>query len=89
VKSHTSSVTRGDAIFGVVYLPVPVIDAYFKVGLARLESQVSGLSLNYPVCKTGIACPLFVRLLPYNDDSEQQHHVSAGATHARRLGYQE
>ena len=29
---------KGSAAFGVLYLPVPVIDIYFKAGLARLQT---------------------------------------------------
>jgi hypothetical protein len=33
---------KGAAVFGVLYLPVPVIDIYLKVGVANLESTVNG-----------------------------------------------
>lgn len=33
---------KGAAAFGVLYLPVPVIDLYLKWGIARLQSSVSG-----------------------------------------------
>jgi hypothetical protein len=33
---------QGAAAFGVLYLPVPVVDVYVKAGVARLESTVSG-----------------------------------------------
>ncbi len=43
------------AAFGVLYLPVPVIDVYAKLGLARLQSTVTGTIPNasivtLPVC---------------------------------------
>ncbi len=43
---------KGAAAFGIVYLPVPVVDVYFKAGLARIESTVNG---TYPIT-CGIPC---------------------------------
>ncbi|MGA2710947.1 MAG: outer membrane beta-barrel protein [Steroidobacteraceae bacterium] len=33
---------KGAAAFGVLYLPVPIVDVYLKAGAARLESTVNG-----------------------------------------------
>lgn len=33
---------RGAAGFGILYLPVPIVDVYAKVGIARLVSTVNG-----------------------------------------------
>lgn len=33
---------KGEAAFGVLYLPVPIVDLFLKAGLARLESTVNG-----------------------------------------------
>jgi opacity protein-like surface antigen len=33
---------KGAAAFGVLYLPVPIVDIYVKAGVARLESTVNG-----------------------------------------------
>jgi hypothetical protein len=33
---------KGAAAFGVLYLPVPIVDVYLKAGVARLESTVNG-----------------------------------------------
>ncbi len=35
-----SASLKGVAAFGVLYLPVPVVDIYMKAGVARLESTV-------------------------------------------------
>lgn len=35
-----SASIKGEAIFGVLYLPVPVVDIYLKAGIARLESTL-------------------------------------------------
>lgn len=40
-----SASLKGVAAFGVLYLPVPVVDVYLKAGVARLES-----TLNYSYC---------------------------------------
>jgi Outer membrane protein beta-barrel domain len=48
---------KGTAAFGILYLPVPVIDLYVKAGLARLQSRLNGF---YPVgdnvCLAGEPC---------------------------------
>jgi hypothetical protein len=50
---------KGAAAFGVLYLPVPIVDIYVKAGLARLESTVSGGD-PYPVgCRFPCGTPLF------------------------------
>jgi hypothetical protein len=33
---------KGAAAFGVLYLPVPIVDVFLKAGFARLESTVNG-----------------------------------------------
>jgi hypothetical protein len=38
---------KGAAAFGILYLPVPIIDLYVKGGLARLQSTLSGFYPNY------------------------------------------
>jgi hypothetical protein len=35
-----SASIKGEAAFGVLYLPVPVVDIYLKAGVARLESTL-------------------------------------------------
>jgi hypothetical protein len=37
---------RGAAAFGILYLPVPIIDLYVKGGLARLQSELGGFYPN-------------------------------------------
>lgn len=41
---------KGTAAFGVLYLPVPVVDVYAKLGFARIQSTVTG--------QIPIACPV-------------------------------
>ena len=36
---------KGTAAFGVLYLPVPVIDLYLKAGVSSLRSQFNGMAL--------------------------------------------
>jgi hypothetical protein len=47
---------KGAAAFGILYLPVPIVDVYMKVGVARLESTVNG-----SIC-TPCACELQICL---------------------------
>jgi opacity protein-like surface antigen len=32
---------KGESVFGVLYLPVPIVDVFVKVGLARIDSTAS------------------------------------------------
>ena len=34
---------KGEAAFGMIYLPIPLIDVYAKVGVARAHSWFAGL----------------------------------------------
>ena len=49
---------KGTAAFGVLYLPVPVIDVYAKLGLARLQSTVNG-QIRIACIATPCVPPLF------------------------------
>jgi opacity protein-like surface antigen len=52
---------KGAAAFGILYLPIPILDIYVKAGLARLESSVNGGDPNPVTC--GIPCgPALFRL---------------------------
>ncbi|HTB65415.1 MAG TPA: outer membrane beta-barrel protein [Steroidobacteraceae bacterium] len=48
---------KGAAAFGVVNLPVPVIDIFLKAGVARLQSTVHGMGTVTVVCPNGSLCP--------------------------------
>jgi opacity protein-like surface antigen len=41
---------KGPAAFGLLYLPVPVIDVYLKGGIARLQSTVNGSACSPCAC---------------------------------------
>lgn len=50
---------KGASAFGIVYLPVPVIDVFAKAGVARIQSTVSGFAPNgIPdnLCVIGVPC---------------------------------
>lgn len=49
---------RGEAAFGVLYLPLPLLDVYVKAGVARLRTELSS-TLTIPICQPGYGCPLF------------------------------
>jgi outer membrane protein with beta-barrel domain len=40
---------KGESAFGVLYLPVPILDVFFKAGLARIDSTAT----TNVVCPTG------------------------------------
>jgi hypothetical protein len=44
---------KGESVFGVVYLPVPVVDIFLKAGLARIDSTAT----TNIVCPLGYLCP--------------------------------
>lgn len=48
---------KGPALFAVGYLPLPIplLDIYGKVGLARLQTTVNATNVGYFICDT--ACP--------------------------------
>lgn len=41
---------RGPAAFGVLYMPVPVVDLYLKAGIAHLQSTVHGSACSPCAC---------------------------------------
>jgi opacity protein-like surface antigen len=50
----TDVTMKGAAAFGMLYLPVPIVDVYVKVGLARLRSTAT----TTVVCPSIGPCPL-------------------------------
>jgi opacity protein-like surface antigen len=48
---------RGAAAFGVLYLPVPLIDIFLKAGVARLQSALHGTGTATVVCPNDSSCP--------------------------------
>jgi hypothetical protein len=44
---------KGESVFGVVYLPVPIVDIFLKAGLARIDSTAT----TNIVCPLGYLCP--------------------------------
>lgn len=48
---------KGAAAFGVLYLPVPIVDVYGKAGVARLDSTVKGsicspCACSFQICRS-------------------------------------
>jgi opacity protein-like surface antigen len=50
---------KGASVFGMLYLPVPVVDVYAKVGFARLQSTVNGALDAQTICGPPCPFPLF------------------------------
>jgi len=46
---------KGTAAFGVFTLPIPVVDVFFKAGVARLNSSVNGALFHVSSTNTGFA----------------------------------
>jgi hypothetical protein len=75
LKLPASATLKGAAAFGVVYLPVPVIDIYAKAGLARLQTTLNGATAVQTLC---IPCrPSLFRL----DQTNTDFAAGAGAQH--------
>jgi hypothetical protein len=73
---------RGVSAFGVVYLPVPVIDIFLKAGAAHLESTVNGEAYQACPALVGIACAPTVPFRVEHTDT----HFSAGAGVQYKIG---
>lgn len=75
---------KGSAAFGVLYLPVPVVDIYLKGGLARIQTSANeaGLQLGVGECVFGFPdCGRFAR-----HNSATDTHFTAGAGAQFKLG---
>lgn len=61
INAVSSSVSeKGADAFGVVYLPVPVVDVFVKAGLARLQSTLTSVKGGVGTCTmTDPNCALF------------------------------
>lgn len=59
---------KGGAAFGVLYLPVPVVDIYLKAGLARIQSDLNGIGTFGPHCafSSTAACPQYLGIGPFD-----------------------
>jgi hypothetical protein len=54
-----SASMKGESAFGILYLPVPVVDVFAKAGAARLQSTFRGFAPNgIPdnICVAGVPC---------------------------------
>jgi hypothetical protein len=47
---------KGESAFGVLYLPVPLVDIFIKAGLARIDSKAT----THTVCSGGQPCPTLI-----------------------------
>lgn len=73
---------RGASAFGIVYLPVPVIDILLKAGAARLESTVNGEAYQACPALVGIVCSPTVPFRVEHTDT----HFAAGAGVQYKIG---
>jgi opacity protein-like surface antigen len=75
---------KGSAAFGILYLPVPVVDIYLKGGLARIQTSanVTGVQLGAGACAFGF--PDCARFAGHNSATDT--HFAAGAGAQFKLG---
>lgn len=52
-NAHISQ--KGEAVFGMLYLPVPIVTVYVKAGVARLTTDLKA-SASGPGCPPGVYC---------------------------------
>lgn len=77
---HSANVSvRGAAAFGVLYLPITILDIYAKAGVARLRDALSGFYPNWDLaCAPGVPCGT----VPFRlDRTDTTFAVGAGAQH--------
>ncbi len=80
--------TKGGAAFGVLYLPVPVVDVFLKAGVSRLQNAIhspGGYNVcppDFPTCPGHIAGPITA---PYRQDRSNTG-FAAGAGAQYKIG---
>jgi Outer membrane protein beta-barrel domain len=57
---------KGVSAFGVLYLPVPIVDVFLKAGVARIQSELNGTGIGGPNCTA--ACPAYLFLESFQLD---------------------
>jgi opacity protein-like surface antigen len=76
INSSPSDVSeKGADAFGVLYLPVPVVDVFVKAGLARLQSTANGVRAGVGACPINFPNCALVRL----DRTNTSFAAGAGA----------
>ena len=70
---------KGSAAFGVLYLPVPVVDIYLKGGLARIQTSanVTGRQVGLGACAFGF--PDCAHFAGHNSATDTRFAAGAGA----------
>jgi Outer membrane protein beta-barrel domain len=56
---------KGVSAFGVLYLPVPIVDVFLKAGVARIQSELNGTGHGGPNCSANGPCPEYVFIAPF------------------------
>jgi opacity protein-like surface antigen len=55
--SSANVTMKGESAFGVLYLPIPIVDIFLKAGIARIESTAT---TNIVLCVPPAECPQFM-----------------------------
>ena len=61
VPLTNSASRKGEGVFGILYLPTPIVDFYMKAGLARLHTTATTI---VGTCPRGGVCPPLANPLP-------------------------
>jgi hypothetical protein len=64
----TNVTMKGESAFGVLYLPIPIVDIFLKAGLARIDSTAA----THTVCPGGQLCPTLIA------DPEPERRTNVG-----------
>jgi hypothetical protein len=76
---------KGGSAFGVLYLPVRMIDFFVKAGIARIQSEVNGTGFFAPNCSMIGPCSQLAFLAPFQLDRTNTSGA-AGAAAQYRFG---
>lgn len=74
--THAHVSQKGEAVFAMLYLPVPIVTVYVKVGLARLTTDLEASTVP-PPCPPGALCPATLAVSGALDTTETT--IAAGA----------
>lgn len=56
---------KGGAAFGVLYLPVPIVDIFLKAGIARIQSDIDGIAVFQTNCAGVRPCQQIAAIGPF------------------------
>lgn len=74
-SAHISQ--KGEAVFAMLYLPVPIVGVYVKAGVARLTTDLEASTVP-PPCPLGVSCPATLAVTGAFSTTETTFAAGAG-----------